>query len=110
MQLTLMQGKELGYKLECERLGTMLQGDGGCDKEVTRRLALARVKYNGLMWLWHDCKVSMGLKMRIYESNVLSIVVRGSEGWLLGADGDDREEAQRVERPLPQPHHGQDCT
>jgi hypothetical protein len=83
MQLTLMEGKELGYKLECERLGTMLQGDGGCDKEVTRRLALARVKYNGLMWLWHDCKVSMDLKTRIYESNVLSSVVWGSKGWLL---------------------------
>ena len=83
MQLTLMQGKELGYKLECDYLGTLLQGDGGCDKDVARRLALARVKYNELMSLWHDCKISMDLKMRIYESNVLSIVVWGSEGWLL---------------------------
>jgi hypothetical protein len=78
-----MEGKELGYKLECEYLGTMLPGDGGCGKDVARRLALARVKYNELMWLWHDCKVSMDLKMRIYESNVLSSVVCGWEGWIL---------------------------
>ena len=70
-----MEGKELGYKLECEYLGTMLPGDGGCGKDVARRLALARVKYNELMWLWHDCKVSMDLKMRIYESNVLAVKV-----------------------------------
>ena len=35
-----MEGKErereIGYKLECEYLGRMLQGDGGCDKYVTR--------------------------------------------------------------------------
>jgi hypothetical protein len=78
-----MEGKELGYKLECDYVGTLLQGDGGCDKDVARRLALARVKYNELMSLWHDCKISMDLKMRIYESNVLSSVVWGSEGWLL---------------------------
>jgi hypothetical protein len=35
------------------------------------------------MWLWHDSKVSMDLKMRIYESNVLFNVVWGSEGWLI---------------------------
>ena len=78
-----MEGKELAYKLECEYLGTMLQGDGGCDKDVTRRLALARVKYNQVMWLWHAKDISMDLKMRIYESNVLSSMVWGSEGWLL---------------------------
>jgi ribonuclease HI len=78
-----MEGKELAYKLECEYLGTMQQGDGGCDKDVTRRLALARVKYNELMWLWHANDISIDLKMRIYESNVLSSVVWGSEGWLL---------------------------
>ena len=50
---------------------------------MARRLALARVKYNELMSLWHDCNISMDLKMRIYESNVLSSVVWGSEGWLL---------------------------
>ena len=78
-----MEGKELGYKLECEYLGTILHGDGGCDKDVTWRLALARVKYNELMWLWHDCKDSTGLKIRIYESNVLSSIVWGLEGWFL---------------------------
>ena len=26
-----MEGKKLAYKLECEYLGTMMQGDGGCD-------------------------------------------------------------------------------
>ena len=70
-----MKGTELGYKLECEYLGMMLQGDGGCDKNVTQRLALARVEYNELMWLWHGCKVTMDSKMRIYNSNVLFGVV-----------------------------------
>ena len=54
-----------------------------CDKDATWRSALARAKYNELMWLWHDCKDSTGLKIRIYESNVLSSIVWGLEGWFL---------------------------
>jgi hypothetical protein len=77
---------------------------------VTRWLALAPVKYDELVWSWHDCTITMDLKMRIHENNVLSSEtsgVWGSEGWLLTGDP---EEAQQVEQPLRQPHHGQDCT
>ena len=78
-----MDGQELGWKLTALYLGSLLQGDGGCDRDVQRRLTLARIKFNELMYLWHDSSVSQLLKMRIYQSNVLSTVVWGSESWLL---------------------------
>jgi hypothetical protein len=78
-----MEGHKLGWKLEVVYLGTLLQGDGGCGRDVQRRLTLAGVKFNELMWLWHDSSVSQLLKMRICQSNVLSTVVWGSEAWLL---------------------------
>ena len=50
---------------------------------VAWRTGIARRKFNELMCLWRDNQISEALKMRIYESNVISTVVWGAEGWLL---------------------------
>ena len=78
-----MEGVQLKYELEVEYLGHMFQGDGGCDVDVARRLAIARSKFNQLGWLWRSKQMSEGLKFQFFESLVLSSVVWGSEGWLL---------------------------
>jgi len=79
----IMEGVQLKYELEVEYLGHMFQGDGGCDVDVARRLAIARSKFNQLGWLWRSKQMSEGLKFQFFESLVLSSVVWGSEGWLL---------------------------
>ena len=58
--------------MEVEYLGTMWQGDGGCEVDVNRRTAMARQTYNQLWWFWSDNKFSQSLKLQIFEANVLS--------------------------------------
>ena len=78
-----LEGVELKYKIQAEYLGTMWQGDGGCDVDVNRRTAMARQTYNQLWWFWGDSKFARSLKLQIFEANVLSRVIWGAEGWLL---------------------------
>ena len=78
-----LEGADLKYKIKVEYLGTMWQGDGGCDVDVDRRTTMARQTYNQLWFFWSDAKFSRSLKMQIFEANVLSRVVWGAEGWLL---------------------------
>jgi hypothetical protein len=74
---------DLQHKLHLEYLGHMLQGDGGCNVDVDRRTAMARRTFNELYSLWGGKQLPLALKLRIFNSNVLTRVVWGSEGWLL---------------------------
>ena len=78
-----MEGRSLQNKIEQEYLGHMFQGDGGCDVDVARRTAIARSEFNKMGWIWRSKKITLELKIRLFESHVLSSVVWGSEGWVL---------------------------
>jgi hypothetical protein len=84
-QVTL-EGTPLKYKMQVEYLGHMFQGDGGSDVDVTPRTTIARRRFNELTWLWRDNQIGEALKISIYQSDVLSVVLWGAEGWLLTDD------------------------
>ena len=78
-----LEGVSLKHKMQLEYLGHMLQGDGGCDVDVARRTAMARRSFNELYWMWGETQLPLQLKLRIFDSNILTRVIWGSEGWLL---------------------------
>ena len=51
--------------------------------DVARRTAIARSDFNKMGWIWRSKKITLELKIRLFESHVLSSVVWGSEGWVL---------------------------
>ena len=78
-----LEGDMLKNEIEAEYLGTVVQGDGGCDADVLRRLGIARSAYNRLKWAWRSQRLGETLKIRLFVVHVLSTVVWGHEGWTL---------------------------
>ena len=59
-----------------------VDSDGYCDSEVHRRLGIASSIMGQLDNVWHQKRLSLSTKLRIYVSLVLSLVVLyGSETW-----------------------------
>ena len=50
---------------------------------VSRRIAMARARLDKLGHLWSDNNLHLNLKLRLYRSNVCSILTYGSEVWYL---------------------------
>ena len=49
------------------------------DVDVNRRTAMARRTFNELYWMWNESQLPLQLKLRIFDSNILTRVVSGSE-------------------------------
>jgi len=49
-------------------LGSIVDKNGGCQREVTRRLALGRATMSGLERLWKDRSISVHTKSRLVKS------------------------------------------
>jgi len=69
---------------ECEEfcyLGSTINQDGGCEREITIRLGKANTVFGRLGRLWASKKISVMVKVRLYESLVLAVLLYGAETW-----------------------------
>lgn len=62
-------------------LGSYITKDGGADINVQQRIQKARQAYGMLNNIWKSSHISRNLKLRIFRSNVLSILLYGCETW-----------------------------
>lgn len=62
-------------------LGSKITGDGGADKDVQNRIRKARTAFEMLRNVWYSTQISKNLKLRIFKSNVLSVLLYGCETW-----------------------------
>lgn len=62
-------------------LGAILTNTGGTNEDIRRRLGLARITYNKLAPIWNNNQISKRTKFRLFNSNVLSVLLYGSETW-----------------------------
>ena len=62
-------------------LGATVSKEGGTDKEIRRRLGHTRVAYNKLHKIWSSSQLSRRTKLKIFKSNVISVLLYGSETW-----------------------------
>lgn len=62
-------------------LGSIISRDGGAGMCVANRIKKARQAFGMLNALWNSNRISRKLKLRFFRSNVLSVLLYGSETW-----------------------------
>ena len=62
-------------------LGSVISNDNGTSKDIKSRLSKARTAFCQLRPIWRSTSLSRNTKLRIYNSNVKSVLLYGSECW-----------------------------
>ena len=64
-------------------LGSYLSRTGNCDKECMIRIGKAASVFGRLVNIWKSKNISLAVKIRLYESLVISTLLYGAESWPL---------------------------
>ena len=78
-----VDGQILEQKESFVYLGGLIDAHGGSEKDVERRIGLARGILQRLHRIWRSKEISKTTKVRIYETLVLSVLLYNSETWTL---------------------------
>ena len=62
-------------------LGSVIDKNGGTDKDVAVRIGNARAAFNMLKKVWASKEIRRRTKLRIFNSNVKSVLLYGCETW-----------------------------
>ena len=60
-------------------LGSAVDRQGGTDRDVTARIGMARAAFVMLKNIWSSKKIRTRTKLRIFNSNVKSVLLYGCE-------------------------------
>lgn len=63
-------------------LGSIITEKGGTHEDVNYRLSKAKAAFSTLIAIWKDKNLATTTKIRIFKTNVLSVLLYGSESWL----------------------------
>jgi len=77
----MIDGQILEQVEKFQYLGSIVTPDGGADEDVENRIRCANAAFSNLRSLWHSHRISLNLKLRIFNSNVKSVLLYGSETW-----------------------------
>ena len=76
-----LQGQDLEDVDDFTYLGSVVSKDGGADKDIKQRLGKARQAFNMLRPIWKASTYSKRTKIKIFKSNVKSVLLYGAESW-----------------------------
>ena len=76
-----INGDRIGDVNHFKYLGAMVSTDGGADEDMKVRIGKARNAYYRLKKVWGSGQYSKKTKVRIFQSNVLSVLLYGCETW-----------------------------
>ena len=76
-----LQGKEIKEADSFTYLGSVVSKDGGTDEDIRNRINKARHAFNALRPIWRATSLSLQNKIRIFGTNVKSVLLYGSETW-----------------------------
>ena len=62
-------------------LGSIIDKKGGTEADIKARIGKARTAFTQLQKVWKASKVSVKLKIRLFNSNVKSVLMYGCETW-----------------------------
>ena len=80
-----IKGEEVEEVESFEYTGSVLDKLGGTETDIKRRVALARIAFTRLQNIWRSARFSQKTKLGIQNSNVLSVLLYGSELWRVTA-------------------------
>ena len=72
---------ELGEVESFTYLGSVVDKSGGTDADVKTRIGKARSAYNMLKEVWNSREIGTSTKVRLFNSNVKSVLLYGAETW-----------------------------
>jgi hypothetical protein len=64
-------------------VGSIGSCDGGCQDDIINRRNKARAAFSSLLPIWNSRKLKLSTKIRIFNSNVKSVLLYASELWLV---------------------------
>ena len=76
-----IDGEPLEHIDEFTYLGSVISTDNSAQKDIKARLNKARCAFSRLKNIWKSKQYSLSTKVRIYNSNVKSVLLYGSECW-----------------------------
>ena len=76
-----IDGEPLETIDEFTYLGSVISTDNSAQKDIKARLSKARCAFSRLKNIWKSKNYSLRTKVRIYNSNVKSVLLYGSECW-----------------------------
>jgi hypothetical protein len=78
-----LNGEEIEEVDAFTYLGSVIDIQGGADADVKARIGKARVAFVQLKNIWSSKEISIKTKIRLFNSNVKSVLLYGSETWRL---------------------------
>ncbi|VDO59449.1 unnamed protein product [Schistosoma margrebowiei] len=76
-----IDGKDLEDVKTFTYLGSIIDEHGGSDADVKARISKARAAYLQLRNVWNSKQLSTNTKVRIFNTNVKTILLYGAETW-----------------------------
>ena len=76
-----IEGTELGEVESFTCLGSIMNKSGRADADVKTRIGKARSAYNMQKKIWNSRKIGTSTKVRLFKSNVKSVLLYGVETW-----------------------------
>ena len=74
-------------------LGSWITSDARCEKEIKRRITLAKTNFNNIKNIFRNHKLTISLKTRLLKCVVWSVLLYGCETWTLTTKTKQRIEA-----------------
>ncbi len=62
-------------------LGSVISSEDGSKADIKSRIDKARVAFNSLQNIWKSKKLALKTKIKLYNSNVKSVLLYGAECW-----------------------------
>ena len=81
MSQSLIEGEELGEVESFTYLGSVMDKSEGTDADVKTRIGKARSPLNMLKKVWSSRIIGTTNKVRLFNSNVKSVLLYGAERW-----------------------------
>ena len=76
-----VNSEPLDYVEDFTYLGSLISTDNGARKDIKARLSKARAAFARLQPIWKSRQYNLRTKIRLYNSNVKSVLMYGSECW-----------------------------
>ena len=76
-----LDGEDIEEVEDFVYLGSNISKDGGSDRDIQVRIGKARTAFTILRPVWKSKTISRKTKLRIFNTNVKSVLLYGSETW-----------------------------
>ena len=81
-----VNGEKLEQVESYSYLGHLITEDGRCEKEIKRRIGIAKNSFNNMKQIFLSKQISVDLKKRMVKCYIYSTLLYGAETWTLNKD------------------------